>query len=449
MFGSAAIDFVAADETIPFVLKNTDPGGDPSVKAQISLLDLAKSTTPPCSLNPLLFNGHLHTAYAGTRGTEDVEIHYKRRVWESDNVAYPGQFTVDFVIDRPEPPLERDRSLPPRTHNFSEQEFADLQAADDESPMLVVLHGLSGGSHEQYLRHALRPLVYGKGGWSACVVNARGCSWSKVTTPWMFNARATWDIRQVVKWLRKTWPRRRLYAVGYSLGANILCNYLGEEGENCKIEAAVLVCNPWNLDVANTLLRTTWIGENIYLARMGQWMKKLFERQIDVLSKNPDIDVDKVLNSNYLYEWDRYVQCPSWGYPTEHAYYRDASSVDAALNIRIPVLALHARDDPIISDLAVPYDGFKLTPYVVLCTTTSGGHIGWFELGGDRWYTKTVSAAIRGHGPPNSVQIAGFLQKINSETEGPLAVKSANGHKKDADTKSTFDTIGRRMQIHQ
>lgn len=65
--------------------------------------------------------------------------------------------------------------------------------------------------------------------------------------------------------------------------------------------------------------------------------------------------------------------------------------MDAALNIRIPTLALHAKDDPIIGDLAVPYDNFKLTPYVVLCTTTSGGHIGWFELGGDRWYTKTVS----------------------------------------------------------
>jgi predicted alpha/beta-fold hydrolase len=278
MFGSAAIDFVAADETVPFVLKNTDRGGDASVQGQISLLDLVKSTTPPCTLNPLLFSGHLHTAYAGLHRAEDVEMHYKRRVWESDDVAYPGQFTVDFVVDRPEPPLERDRSLPPRTHNFTEQEFADLQASDDSSPMLVVLHGLSGGSHEQYLRHALRPLVYGEGGWKACVVNARGCSWSKITTPWMFNARATWDIRQVVKWLRKTWPKRRLYAAGYSLGANILCNYLGEEGENCKIEAAVLVCNPWNLDVANTLLRTTWIGENVYLARMGQWMKKLFER---------------------------------------------------------------------------------------------------------------------------------------------------------------------------
>lgn len=30
-----------------------------------SLPDLIKDVTPPCHLNPLLFNGHLQTAYTG------------------------------------------------------------------------------------------------------------------------------------------------------------------------------------------------------------------------------------------------------------------------------------------------------------------------------------------------------------------------------------------------
>lgn len=40
-------------------------------------------------------------------------------------------------------------------------------------------------------------------------------------------------------------------------------------------------------------------------------------------------------------------RCPTWGYPTEYAYYRDASSVDAVLSIGIPFLAIHATDDPV------------------------------------------------------------------------------------------------------
>jgi len=118
-------------------------------------------------------------------------------------------------------------------------------------------------------------------------------------------------------------------------------------------------------------------------------------RHVDELSKNPDIDVDKVRKVKYLYEWDRYVQCPSWGYPTEHAYYRDASSVDAIFNIRIPVLCLHSKDDPIINDIAVPYEAFKKQPYVMMCATSNGGHLGWFEIGGGRWFTTTVSSSIK------------------------------------------------------
>lgn len=40
-------------------------------------------------------------------------------------------------------------------------------------------------------------------------------------------------------------------------------------------------------------------------------------------------------------------RCPSWGYPTEDAYYRDASSTDSVVAIRIPFLAVQAKDDPV------------------------------------------------------------------------------------------------------
>lgn len=43
----------------------------------------------------------------------------------------------------------------------------------------------------------------------------------------------------------------------------------------------------------------------------------------------------------------RDVQGPTWGYPTEGAYYRDASSADSVLAVRIPLFAIHAEDDPV------------------------------------------------------------------------------------------------------
>lgn len=55
-------------------------------------------------------------------------------------------------------------------------------------------------------------------------------------------------------------------------------------------------------------------------------------------------------NITYLHEFDRALQCPAWGYPTEGAYYRDAASTDALLGIRIPFLSVQAEDDPVSQD---------------------------------------------------------------------------------------------------
>ena len=41
------------------------------------------------------------------------------------------------------------------------------------------------------------------------------------------------------------------------------------------------------------------------------------------------------------------MQGPTWGYPTEGAYYRDASSCDPLLAVRVPLFAINANDDPV------------------------------------------------------------------------------------------------------
>lgn len=151
-------------------------------------------------------------------------IYYTRKIVESTHSIYPGQFTVDFVISKEEGEQRAvEPTLPERTTFQSEEEAGKL-GSNDSTPMLVCLHGLSGGSHEVYLREVLAPIV--DKGWAACVVNGRGCAMSKITTPRLFNARSTWDLRQTVLYLREIYPNRPLYAVGYSMGANILTSTL-------------------------------------------------------------------------------------------------------------------------------------------------------------------------------------------------------------------------------
>lgn len=130
---------------------------------------------------------------------------------------------------------------------------------------------------------------------------------------------------------------------------------------------------------------------NVYSKAMGTSMRKLFETHREDIVKNTALSTDRICAVKYLHEFDREVQCATWGYPTEGAYYRDASSADSIFAIKIPTFCLHAQDDPIACDEAVPYEEIKQNPYVVMCATSGGGHLSWFELGGGRWHAKPVS----------------------------------------------------------
>lgn len=206
--GRAKIEFTHAES--PRVIETKD--GE-----KTDLLKICEKITPPCHLNPLLFNGHLQTMWTATKPTGPA-IYYRRRIFEAEQEAYRGSFAVDFAVE----PFEgSDPTLSRRVVYYTEEEFANI-SSDDSKPMLVVLHGLSGGSHEIYLRHAIAPLI--ENGWEVCVVNSRGCAKSKITSGLLYNARATWDMRQTVNWLRKTFPNRPLFGLGFSLGANMLTN---------------------------------------------------------------------------------------------------------------------------------------------------------------------------------------------------------------------------------
>ncbi|KAK4889858.1 hypothetical protein LTR27_011371 [Elasticomyces elasticus] len=429
-----------------------------------ALPELCKDITPPCNLNPLLFNGHLQTCWTAVK-FDGPPIHYKRRTFESETVGIEGHFTCDFVVAPPEPAgktakdggpedegLREDplgvghTELPPRTTYFTEQEYESL-GSHDTKPLLITLHGLSGGSYEVYLRHVLAPLVeqtkdesslgLSGGEWECLVINSRGCAGSKITNSILYNARATWDVRQVVKWCRQRWPNRPLFGIGYSLGANILTNYIGEEGSSCLLSAAVIVSNPWKLEVSSLALKRTWIGMNVYSAAMGKNMRALFDLHREQILVNKSISEERIVKLKYLHEFDREVQCATWGYPTETAYYRDATSADSVLDIRIPTFVIHAKDDPIACDESVPYEEVRQNPYVVLCATSGGGHLSWFELGGGRWHAKPA---------------VGFLNAMAREVDlskiEPHAMPSygpRGGHK----TPFAFEAMRRKMHMQE
>ncbi|CAG9983584.1 unnamed protein product [Clonostachys byssicola] len=417
--GRATIEFTHAPS--PRVVTGKDG-------QKTDLLKIVEEATPPCQLSPLLFNGHMQTIWAAMEA-HGPPVYYRRKVFNADHQLYPGSFAVDFVV---EPFNDADPDLPNRTGYFINEQLESLGSLDTK-PMLVVLHGLSGGSHETYLRHTIAPLIR-EGVWEICVINSRGCAGSKITSGMLYNARSTWDVRQTVTWLRETFPNRPLFGLGFSLGANILTNYCGEEGPDCMLKAAVVCSNPFNLEITSKFLQARVIGREFYLRYMGTCMKSLMHVHRKELKMFTNLDTSTTEKIRYLNEFDREVQCPTWGYPTEYAYYRDASSVDAVLSIRVPFLAINATDDPIAVKEALPYEEFRQNPDTVLLTTSLGGHLCWYETGGGHWHTRVVANFL------NELAFHTDLDNLKPGLTTPVVPARPRG--------AIYDPMKRKLAIH-
>jgi hypothetical protein len=116
--GQAKIEFTHSPT--PLAFKRNDG-------SSTNLLEICEESTPPCRLNPFLFNGHLQTVW--TAITDDgPPLHYKRKIFESEDVAYEGSFAVDFVT---RPFSETDSTLPVRTTYFTNGQFEKVGSLDN------------------------------------------------------------------------------------------------------------------------------------------------------------------------------------------------------------------------------------------------------------------------------------------------------------------------------
>ena len=72
---------------------------------------------------------------------------------------------------------------------------------------------------------------------------------------------------------------------------------------------------------------------------------------------------------------------------TQGDFYRWASSHTALADVRVPLLAINADDDPIVRPRDLPAEVGD-NPLVALAVTRGGGHLGWFLS--SRWRTRWV-----------------------------------------------------------
>jgi predicted alpha/beta-fold hydrolase len=124
------------------------------------------------------------------------------------------------------------------------------------APRVLLLHGLEGSSHSVYMQGLAR--LVARAGWQATAINFRTCARDPANPsrslpnrqPRLYHSGDTADLDFVVRTLAKREPSGTLYAVGVSLGGNVLLKWLGEQGARSRIEAAATISVPYDLRVA-------------------------------------------------------------------------------------------------------------------------------------------------------------------------------------------------------
>ncbi|EMG47218.1 MGL2 Monoacylglycerol lipase [Candida maltosa Xu316] len=375
-------------------------------------------------VNPLLSSGHTQTAYTAVMKFENShKISYKREIIQIEKKPYKlpngdelyydqwnGESTIalDYAVgvDRsPDPdhekyrPESQTRELPPRTEYKDPNE--DLIDDKDDKPLLVVLHGLAGGSFEAYIRAVLEKIIDAPYGFDALVVNSRGCANHTITSPQLYNGLWTNDIRYVINEIvTKRWPNKRVYLMGFSLGAAICSNYLGQEGEHVssQIKGAIAVGCPWDFVESSYQLRESIIGHYIYSPTMANNLLKLLKSHHMLLANDlvkQYMENPEKYEVKFLKQFDHQFTAKLFGLNSADEYYRKASPVQRLLNVRVPFVIVSSVDDPVVGSRALPKSEVELNPYVNMVTTTHGGHLGWFTWKGDRWYVDPMCKVLK------------------------------------------------------
>jgi hypothetical protein len=64
-----------------------------------------------------------------------------------------------------------------------------------------------------------------------------------LTTPRLYSAAASDDLKCAALYVHSLFPRAKMVGIGFSLGANVLTRYLGEEGEQSLLSSGcALAC---------------------------------------------------------------------------------------------------------------------------------------------------------------------------------------------------------------
>uniref|UniRef100_A0A4W3ISI1 Monoacylglycerol lipase ABHD2 n=1 Tax=Callorhinchus milii TaxID=7868 RepID=A0A4W3ISI1_CALMI len=345
----------------------------PTASPQLTFQDtpLARFLLKSCPLltkeyiPPLIWgkSGHIQTALYGKMGRVSSPHPYGLRKY----LSMPDGATASFDLFEP----------------LSEH-------STGEDVTMVICPGIANHSEKQYIRTFVDCAQ--RRGYRCAVLNHLGALPDiELTSPRMFTYGCTWEFAAMVNYIKKSFPQTQLIVVGFSLGGNIVCKYLGENRVNQEaVLCCVSVCQGYSaLRAQETFLQWDQC-RRFYNFLMADNMKKIIlsHRQIlfgengyKTCSSLADVDLSRLYTATSLMHIDDNIMRKFHGYSTLKEYYERESCMRYLHNIHVPLLLVNAMDDPLVHEslLTIPRSLAEKKENVMFVLTLHGGHLGFFE----------------------------------------------------------------------
>jgi len=247
------------------------------------------------------------------------------------------------------------------------------QAEPLKAPTLLIVHGLEGSSESTYvLGITMKAFEHGM---NVVRMNLRNCGGSMHLTPTLYNGGLSADVICIINELHIE-GFRNVFIVGYSLGGNIVMKAAGELGrQGPSLLAGVVAVSP-SLDLNRCVQALEQPSNRMY----ELWFLKTLKKKIREKAKtHPSLyDVKLLPTVNSMRTFDDTFTAPAGGYGTADNYYRKASAINVAHDIRVPTLIIASEDDPLI-----PFELFQSavlkSDHIELLATKYGGHGGFIH----------------------------------------------------------------------
>lgn len=263
-----------------------------------------------------------------------------------------------------------------------------------DAPLVVLLHGLAGDINSHYIQVMLAQCRQLR--WPAVLIHFRGCNGQPNKLPRAYHSGDTADFSAVITEIGQRFPEQKIVAVGYSLGANVLLKYCGEQSSTNPLAAAVAVCPP--LDLSACANRINQGSSRIYQRYLLGRLKRSTALKLKQFPNFPiPLTLKKLRQVRDLEQFDDNFTAPIHGFTSAQDYYQKASGKAFLQHISIPTLIIHAKDDPFLSDAVIPTPD-ELNQHIHYELSQGGGHVGFISgtiFKPTFWLTQRIPTFIR------------------------------------------------------